>query len=161
MSTGSDIVREKNSTFDVRPSSFENVVPAETQSPEETVRLGERLAEHLSAGDIVALYGDLGAGKTQLVKGIARALDVPERQVSSPTFTIVQEYDGTLPIYHIDAYRVQHVAEFYELGYEDYFFGDGLCLIEWPAHVEELLPEGTIRLRLTHQGGDRRRIELF
>ena len=135
------------------------MLPTETATAEETMAWGERLAEHLGPGDIVALYGDLGTGKTHLVKGIARALGVPERRVSSPTFIIVQEYDGAVPIYHIDAYRIGHVDEFYELGYEEYFYGDGLCLIEWPARVEELLPEHTIRLRLTHQGGDQRRIE--
>jgi len=121
--------------------------------------VGDRLAAHLQPGDIVALYGDLGTGKTHLVKGIARALGVNEADVSSPTFTIVQEYAGTWPIYHIDAYRVEALDEFYELGYEDYFFGDGLCLIEWPSRIESLLPEDAICLRLTHQGSDRRRIE--
>jgi tRNA threonylcarbamoyladenosine biosynthesis protein TsaE len=84
---------------------------------------------------------------------------VNEADVSSPTFTIVQEYAGTWPVYHIDAYRVEAPDEFYELGYEDYFYGDGLCLIEWPGRVESLLPDGTIRLCLTHRGGDRRRLE--
>lgn len=138
---------------------LQDLLPVETASAEETMALGEKMAERLGTGDIVALYGDLGTGKTHLVKGIARALGVPERRVSSPTFTIVHEYEGDLPIYHIDAYRVQHVDEFYELGYEDYFYGDGLCLIEWPARIEPLLPDVAIRLRLTHQGGDRRRIE--
>ena len=121
--------------------------------------LGERLAAHFRTGDIVALYGDLGAGKTHLVKGVAQALGVPSEQVSSPTFTLVHEYAGEHPIYHIDAYRVEDPDEFYELGYEDYFYGDGVCLIEWPARIKALLPDATIRLRLTHQGGDHRRIE--
>jgi tRNA threonylcarbamoyladenosine biosynthesis protein TsaE len=142
-----------------RPSKLGELLPLETASVAETMRLGERLAEHLQPGDIVALYGDLGAGKTHLVKGIARALGVDEAAVSSPTFTIVQEYAGAVPIYHIDAYRVETPDEFYELGYEDYFYGDGLCLIEWPSRIESLLPDDALRLRLTHQGGDRRRIE--
>ncbi len=121
--------------------------------------LGERLAAHLEAGDVVALYGDLGAGKTHLVKGIARALGVPPETVSSPTFTIVHEYDGAVPIYHMDAYRIERLDELYELGYEEYFYGEGICLVEWPARVEALLPDDAIRLRLTHLGGDRRRIE--
>lgn len=152
-------VQEKNSTSDIRNSKFEDVLPVETASAEETMALGERLAAQCQAGDVVALYGDLGAGKTHLVKGIARGLGIPEHAVSSPTFTIVQEYDGELPIYHIDAYRIEHPDEFFELGYEDYFYGDGLCLIEWPARVEDLLPDATICLRLTHEGGDRRRVE--
>ncbi len=142
-----------------RDAALDALLPMETTSAGETMRLGERLAAHLGPGDLVALYGDLGTGKTHLVKGIARGRGVPERRVSSPTFTIVQEYAGDLPIYHIDAYRIAHVDEFYELGYEEYFYGDGICLIEWPARVEELLPARTIRLRLTHQGGDQRRIE--
>lgn len=123
--------------------------------------LGERLAAHLGAGDVVALYGDLGAGKTHLVKGIARALGVPPEAVSSPTFALVHEYDGTLPIYHFDAYRIEHPDELYELGYEEYFYGAGLCLIEWPARIEALLPDDAIRLRLSHRGSDRRLIELL
>lgn len=121
--------------------------------------LGERLAAHLNPGDVVALYGDFGAGKTHLVKGIARALDVPPDAVHSPTFTIVHEYDGAVPIYHMDAYRIEHPDELYELGYEEYFYGEGLCLIEWPARVEALLPDDALRLRLTHRGADRRLIE--
>ena len=121
--------------------------------------LGERLAAHLTAGDVVALYGDLGAGKTHLVKGIARALGVPDDAVSSPTFTIVHEYDGALPIYHLDAYRIEHPDELYELGYEEYFYGEGVCLIEWPARIEALVPDDALRLRLTHRGADRRLIE--
>ncbi len=108
----------------------------------------------------MALYGDLGTGKTHLVKGICTAYGVPEATVTSPTFTLVNEYAGeAFPIYHLDAYRIERLQEFFELGYEEYFFGDGLCLIEWPAHVEPLLPEHTLRLRLTHLGGNRRRID--
>lgn len=135
------------------------MLPAETASVDETIALGEALAAHFRVGDIVALYGDLGAGKTHLVKGVARALGVPSEAVNSPTFTIVHEYAGECPIYHIDAYRVDDSDEFYELGYEDYFYSDGLCLIEWPARIEALLPNDAIRLRLTHQGGDHRLIE--
>jgi tRNA threonylcarbamoyladenosine biosynthesis protein TsaE len=143
----------------VQTTTLADILPVETASVEETIALGERVAVHLQPGDIVALYGDLGAGKTHLVKGIARALGVPPEDVSSPTFTIVHEYTGECPIYHIDAYRVDDPDEFYELGYEDYFYDEGLCLIEWPGRIEMLLPGDTIRLRLTHQGGDRRRIE--
>ena len=138
----------------------EALLPAETDSTDATLALGGRLATHLGAGDVVALYGNLGAGKTHLVKGICAAYGVPEATVTSPTFTLVNEYAGdAFPIYHLDAYRIERLQELYELGYEEYFFGDGLCLIEWPAHVEALLPEYTIGLRLTHLGGNRRRIE--
>lgn len=159
MSRSSDTVREENATFDTGNPKSAALLPAETASVEETMTLGERLAAHLGPGNVVALYGDLGAGKTHLVKGIARALGVDETAVSSPTFTIVHEYAGNIPIFHLDAYRVEDPDEFYELGYENYFFGEGLCLIEWPSRIESFLPGDAIRLRLTHQGGDRRRIE--
>ncbi len=136
------------------------LLPTETDSTDATLALGRRLATHLEAGDVVALYGDLGAGKTHLVKGICAAYGVPEAAVTSPTFTLVNEYAGdAFSIYHLDAYRIERLQEFFELGYEEYFYGDGLCLIEWPAHVEPLLPEHTLRLRLTHLGGNRRRID--
>lgn len=136
-----------------------DLLPAETASPAETVQLGRRLARQLQPGDVVALYGDLGAGKTHLVKGVCAELGIPPERVSSPTFTLVNEYDGTLPVYHIDAYRVERPEEFFELGYETYFFGEGVTLIEWPERVEALIPAHAIRLRLAHLGGDRRAIE--
>ncbi len=135
-------------------------LPAETTSPAETMALGARLAERLRPGDVVALYGDLGAGKTHLAKGLCAALGVPEADVNSPTFTIVNEYDGSaFPIYHFDAYRIRHADEFFELGFEDYFYGRGLCLVEWPERIEALLPPATLRLRLSHVDEHRRRIE--
>ncbi len=135
------------------------LLPAETGSAEATMALGRRLAAHLGPGDVVALYGDLGAGKTHLVKGICAALGVPKALVTSPTFTLVNEYDGRdFPVYHVDVYRVRRVEELFELGYEEYFYGEGLCLIEWPEKVEALLPAHTLRLRLDHLGADRRRI---
>lgn len=135
-------------------------LPVTTASPGETGALGARLAATLEPGDVVALYGDLGAGKTHLVKGIAGALGVPAALVNSPTFTLVNEYDAdAFPLYHFDAYRIERAEEFFEIGYETYFYGEGVCLVEWPAHVESLLPEHTLRLRLVHLGGDRRRIE--
>ena len=138
------------------------LLPRETASPEETMALGEELAGAFQPGDVVALYGDLGAGKTHLIKGISRALGVPGREVTSPTFTLVHEYEGTrMPVYHFDAYRIQAPHEFFELGCEDYFFGSGLCLIEWPEHVQSLLPDHTIRLRLSHKGRSCRRIALI
>ena len=139
---------------------LDDLLPAESASPDETVALGRRLADVLQPGDVLALYGDLGAGKTHLVKGLCAGLGVPAATVSSPTFTLVNEYDGALPVYHFDAYRIERVEEFFELGYETYFFGDGVCLVEWPERVEALVPDHAIRLRLTHLGGDRRRIEV-
>jgi tRNA threonylcarbamoyladenosine biosynthesis protein TsaE len=137
-----------------------DLLPVDTASPEETVALGRRLAEGLAPGTVVALYGDLGAGKTHLAKGLCAGLGVAPDAVTSPTFTLVQEYSGRLPVYHFDAYRIDRLAELYDLGYEEYFFGDGVSLVEWPERVEPLIPEDALRLRLTHLGEDRRRIAL-
>jgi len=135
-------------------------LPAETASPDETMALGRELATALAPGDIVALYGDLGAGKTHFAKGIAHGLGVDPEAVTSPTYTIVQTYAGRLPVHHIDAYRVERIEEFFELGYEEHFFGDGVTIIEWPERIEPLIPKEALRIRLSHRVGDRREIEL-
>jgi tRNA threonylcarbamoyladenosine biosynthesis protein TsaE len=136
-------------------------LPAETASPDETIALGTRLAAAFEPGDVVALYGDLGAGKTHLTKGICAGLGVSSDEVASPTFRIVHEYHGArFPIYHFDAYRIERPEELFEIGYEAYFFGEGICLVEWPERIEALLPAQTIRLRLAHLGSDRRRVSL-
>ena len=133
--------------------------PTLTHSPEETLALGRRLGRSLRPGDVVALYGDLGAGKTQFVKGVCAAWGIDERVVSSPTFTLVQEYVGSeFPLYHFDAYRITQPSEYFELGYEDYFFAGGVCLVEWPERVESLLPAESIRVRIDHVGEHTRRI---
>lgn len=133
--------------------------PILSHSPEETLALGERVGQTLGPGDVVALYGDLGAGKTHFVKGVCTAWGIDEGAVSSPTFTLVQEYAGRdFPVYHFDAYRIRQRSEFFELGYEAYFFGDGVCLVEWPERVESLLPSDTIRVRIEHVDEHTRRI---
>ncbi len=139
-------------------ASVQELLPAVTSSPAETAELGSRLASTLEPGSILALTGDLGAGKTQFARGLCRGLGVDEREVTSPTFTIVQAYKGRLPVYHIDAYRIEHVDEFHEMGYEEMFFGDGVTIIEWPELVEALVPDSALRIRLEHAGGDARRI---
>lgn len=137
-----------------------SLFPAETDSPEETRALGARLAETLRPGDVVALDGDLGAGKTQFIKGLCAALGVPPEQVTSPTFTLIHEYEGADgPIYHVDAYRIEHPEELRAAGIDDYLYGEGICLIEWAERIAPLLPNEALRLRLTHLGGTRRRIE--
>ena len=133
--------------------------PVISNSEAQTRSLGRQFAECLEPGHVVALYGTLGAGKTQFVKGIASYFEIPEQQVNSPTFTLVNEYPGdNNTLFHFDAYRIEQVSEFFEMGYEDYFFGDGICLVEWPDRVEALLPDDVIRLRFTHLGDDRREI---
>ncbi len=116
-------------------------------SSEETIRFARELAGDLGAGDIVAFYGELGAGKTTCIQAICRALGV-EEPVTSPSFTIVQEYQGRYPVFHFDFYRLASAAEVNEIGFEDYVERDGICLIEWPEVAEELLPPDTVRVWL-------------
>lgn len=134
-------------------------LPTETYSPEATIALGVRLADALQSGDVLALYGDLGAGKTHLVKGIASGLGVRQEDVTSPTFTLIQEYPTDPPLYHLDVYRIEHLSELERLGVDEYLHGDGICVVEWPERMESLLPDHCIRLRLSHSGESRRRIE--
>ena len=135
----------------------------ETRSPEETFQLGKRLGEQAVPGQIYTLNGDLGTGKTVFTKGMAAGLGISE-PVSSPTFTIVQEYDGgRLPLYHFDVYRIGDLEEMEEIGYDDYFFGDGICLIEWAELIRELLPDRVISVTIEkdlEQGFDYRRIQI-
>lgn len=135
----------------------------ETRSPEETFALGERLGRGAQPGQIYTLTGDLGVGKTVFTQGVAKGLGISE-PVSSPTFTIVQEYgSGRLPFYHFDVYRIGDVEEMEEIGYDDYFFGEGVCLIEWAELVREILPEHRISVTIEKdlsQGFDYRRIVL-
>jgi tRNA threonylcarbamoyladenosine biosynthesis protein TsaE len=116
----------------------------ETMCPEETFGLGEKLGQSAESGQIICLNGDLGVGKTVFTQGFAKGLDI-EESVNSPTFTIIQVYDeGRLPLYHFDVYRIGDPEEMYEIGYEDYFFGEGVCLIEWSELIKELIPENAI-----------------
>ncbi|MCH1981965.1 tRNA (adenosine(37)-N6)-threonylcarbamoyltransferase complex ATPase subunit type 1 TsaE [Ruminococcus sp. OA3] len=133
----------------------------ETYQPDETLELGVRIGRQAKAGQIYTLTGDLGVGKTVFTQGIAKGLGITE-PVCSPTFTIVQEYDtGRLPLYHFDVYRIGDLEEMEEIGYDDYFFGEGICLVEWAELIEELLPDGCIRITILKEpekGFDYRRI---
>lgn len=133
----------------------------ETNSPEETFRLGEELGRKACPGEIYTLLGDLGVGKTVFTQGVARGLGI-DGPVSSPTFTIVQVYEeGRLPFYHFDVYRIGDVEEMEEIGYEDYFYGDGVCLVEWANLIEELLPLNHRKITIEknpEKGFDYRRI---
>ena len=112
----------------------------ESYSEQDTFQIGKKLGEKVQPGEIFLLEGDLGVGKTVFAKGFADGLGIQE-PITSPTFTIIQEYEeGRLPFYHFDVYRIADVEEMYELGYEGYFFGNGVCLIEWASLIEEILP---------------------
>lgn len=124
---------------------------------EDTEALGKRLAEGLVPGSVLALTGPLGAGKTTLAKAIARGLGVTET-ITSPTFTIVCEYEsGRLPLYHFDVYRVYDEDELFEMGFDDYLHGRGVCLVEWADLVEELLPENTLHIHLDYSDSEEER----
>lgn len=130
-------------------------------SLDETAALGRRLGERLFPGAVVALIGQLGAGKTNLVRAVAEGLGIANPDVvSSPTFVLIQEYDARLPIYHFDAYRLAGEAEFAELGAHEYFAGQGVCLIEWADKVRGVLPGEYLEIRLYITGADSRRIEM-
>ncbi|MBO5472681.1 MAG: tRNA (adenosine(37)-N6)-threonylcarbamoyltransferase complex ATPase subunit type 1 TsaE [Lachnospiraceae bacterium] len=133
----------------------------ETFSAEETYTFGKELGRQAQPGQVYTLIGDLGAGKTVLTQGMAAGLDI-EEPVSSPTFTIVQIYEeGRLPFYHFDVYRIGDVEEMDEIGYEDYFYGEGVCLIEWANLIEEILPDCYTQITIEKdlaKGFDYRRI---
>ena len=122
-------------------------------SEKETERIGEAIGRAAEPGTVVALIGDLGTGKTTLTKSIARGLGVTET-VTSPTFNIIREYKtGRIPLYHFDVYRIGDPDEMFELGYEEYFYGDGICVVEWADIIEELLPEDAVVIRI-ERGAD-------
>lgn len=135
----------------------------ETNSDKETFALGEKLGKAAQAGQIYTLIGDLGVGKTVFTQGMACGLGITE-PISSPTFTIIQEYqEGRLPFYHFDVYRIGDIEEMEEIGYDDYFFGQGVCMIEWANLIEELLPDHVIQVKIEKdldQGFDYRRITI-
>ena len=113
----------------------------ETNSPQETFSAGRQLGEKAFPGQVITLTGDLGVGKTVFTQGLAKGLGI-EEPVNSPTFTIVQVYDeGRLPLYHFDVYRIADSDEMYEIGYEEYVYGDGVSVIEWPQLIDDILPE--------------------
>lgn len=133
----------------------------ESAGAQETFEYGRMLAKEAQPGQIYCLDGDLGVGKTVFAQGFAAGLGIPE-PVSSPTFTIIQQYEGgRLPLYHFDVYRIGDVGEMEEIGYEDYFYGEGVCLIEWSELIQEILPKDVIRVKIEKdlsRGFDYRRI---
>ena len=133
----------------------------ETFSPEETFSFGKWSGENALPGQVYTLVGDLGVGKTVFTQGVAAGLGITE-PVNSPTFTIIQEYEtGRMPFYHFDVYRIGDIEEMEEIGYDDYFYGNGICLIEWANLIEEILPEHIIEITIEknlERGFDYRKI---
>ena len=126
----------------------------------DTENIAAEFAKTLKCGDVVALFGDLGAGKTAFVRGVAAAFGVSSDVVSSPTFALVNEYDGELPLYHFDVYRLEN-ADVTELDWlDDYLFGDGVCLIEWAEYILEVLPKDYIRVELERMSENERKITI-
>jgi len=125
------------------------MVKINSNSARQTESLGERLAILLKSGSIVAFDGELAAGKTTMIRGICRGLQV-RQPVQSPTFTLVNEYQGKLPVYHLDCYRERRKQEWLALGIEDYLYGEGVTLIEWADAIRELIPQSSIRIIMNH-----------
>lgn len=118
-----------------------------TITPEDTFNFACEFAKNLKPGDVICMYGDLGAGKTLFAQGIAKGLGVTD-SVNSPTFTIVNEYNGNVPFYHFDVYRISDPDEMYEIGFEEYVYGGGVCLIEWAELIEDILPDNCIKVSI-------------
>jgi len=130
-----------------------------TKTPDETTRLGMRIGLMLRKGDVVALQGTLAAGKTTITKGIALGLGITE-DVTSPTFTLISEYYGRLPLYHMDVYRLDSTEDFINLGVEELLYGNGVCVVEWSEKVMEELPASSIRIRLESEEDGSRTISV-
>jgi len=116
-----------------------------TKSPEETKNIGKEVGKIVIPGDLLAFYGELGAGKTCFIQGISQELEVKD-YVTSPSFTIINEYQGKIPIYHFDLFRLNNAEEILELGYQEYFYGEGLTVIEWAEKIEQLLPKEYLKI---------------
>lgn len=129
-----------------------------TNSEHETKEIGIYLASLLERGDVITLEGDLGAGKTTFTKGIAKGLGV-KRAVTSPTFMIIKEYDGELPLYHMDAYRLEHSDE--DIGFDEYFYGDGISVVEWASFIEDYLPEERLMVKIEHVNTEKRKLTMI
>ncbi len=130
-----------------------------SHSAEETMQYGEKLAKQLKKGSILCLCGDLGAGKTTLIKGIAKGLgNCSEREVTSPTFSYLHIYEGKIPLYHFDLYRLKNGVDFCALGFDEFLEKEGICCIEWAEKIESLLPPDKLTIHVSHEGQQARKI---
>lgn len=128
-----------------------------SKSAKETKQIAHQIATHLQAGDVITLTGELGAGKTTFTKGLATGLNITQ-PVTSPTFTIIKEYKGELPLYHMDVYRLEYSDE--DIGFDEYFYGEGVCVIEWAQFIEDYLPETYLAIVIENINEYERNIEL-
>lgn len=131
-----------------------------SKSEKDTINAGSELARTLESGAIVCLKGDLGAGKTHFVKGMAAALGIDPQTVSSPTYTLINEYSGKIPLYHFDCYRIKSEEEALDIGIEDYFYGEGISVVEWPERVSGLIPEDAYIVSFEHISDREREISI-
>ncbi len=131
-----------------------------SHSEKETLKIGKRLAKALRPGEVVCLYGPLGSGKTALTKGIAQGLGIPKKDVHSPTFTLMNMYEGARTLYHFDFYRINQSQELLGLGLEDFFYGQDFCVVEWAEKLGDYLPKDYLRVAVSHQG-DQERLFVF
>lgn len=128
-----------------------------SHNEKETQKIGKKIAQMLKKGDIICLEGDLGAGKTFLSKAIAESLGIQE-PITSPTYTIVHEYEGDMPLYHFDVYRIADIDEMFELGFDEYIFGEGICIIEWADKIREIIPSTSIWINILYGHNNQERI---
>lgn len=137
-----------------------NIKKIISNGPGETLAFGKRLAKRLKRKDIVCLFGDLGSGKTTLVKGIASGLGINPAKVNSPTFVLMNIYEGRLPLFHFDLYRLESIQGISSIGYDEFLYGDGISVIEWADHLGEFLPDEYLKIELTHKKIGERAIRL-
>ncbi len=130
-----------------------------TNNATETEELGRKLGEALKGGEVIAMTGDLGAGKTTMTKALAKGLGIDDH-VTSPTFTILNEYEGRLKLFHFDVYRIDDIEEMYDLGFEEYIYGDGVSIIEWSNLIKEILPDDTINIEILATDDEKRNIKI-
>jgi tRNA threonylcarbamoyladenosine biosynthesis protein TsaE len=132
-----------------------------SNSEEETIHLGNIIGRHLISGDIIALSGELGSGKTCITRGIARGMGISEKfHVTSPTFTLINEYPGKIPLYHLDVYRLSGSEDLEDLGYEEYFYGNGAVVIEWAEKIHDIIPPGSIFIYLKYINKNKRKVDI-
>src|SRR5262245_3474029 len=131
-----------------------------SKNPQDTLELARKIAKQLKKGAIVCLHGDLGAGKTTFVKGMVKALGVEENAVTSPTFVLMNIYEGKLPLYHFDLYRLENADDIMQIGYEEFLYGEGISVIEWAERLKELYPKEYVKIELRHKSAREREIVL-